>query len=177
MPLRYDRRRRRDHQGSALTRHAATDEATRIGSLFVNPGGPGGSGIESVHFLVEELPEVVKARFDLVGFDPGVSASRRRSTRMGDQAKDAEARPRPDAGHPRRDHRADRPGGSHGRRVRQAQGELLPYVGTANGGATSTGCGRRWATIRSPTSATGYGTILGAIYAGPVPGQASGPWC
>ncbi|HEY8094151.1 MAG TPA: hypothetical protein VID93_10220, partial [Acidimicrobiales bacterium] len=60
----------------ALTRLPASDQATRIGSLLVNPGGPGGSGIETVHFLVDELPENLKARFDLVGFDPrGVGAS------------------------------------------------------------------------------------------------------
>lgn len=42
-PLDYDRPRR----GSisiALARLPATDPARRIGSLFLNPGGPGGSG-------------------------------------------------------------------------------------------------------------------------------------
>jgi pimeloyl-ACP methyl ester carboxylesterase len=55
----------------ALTRLPATDPQRRIGSLFVNPGGPGGSGVDFVVGLGQELytPEV-RARFDLVGFDP-----------------------------------------------------------------------------------------------------------
>jgi pimeloyl-ACP methyl ester carboxylesterase len=55
----------------ALTRLPATDQAHRIGSLFLNPGGPGGSGVFEVVFGGPSLftPEV-RARFDLVGFDP-----------------------------------------------------------------------------------------------------------
>src|SRR4051794_30705314 len=61
----------------AVTRLPATDPARRIGTLFVNPGGPGGSGVS----FVQQLGEVaysadVRARFDLLGFDPrGVARS------------------------------------------------------------------------------------------------------
>jgi pimeloyl-ACP methyl ester carboxylesterase len=61
----------------AVTRLRATDPAHRIGSLLLNPGGPGGSGVESVVFEGPALytPEV-RAKFDLVGFDPrGVARS------------------------------------------------------------------------------------------------------
>ncbi len=61
----------------ALIRLPAGDPAHRIGSLFLNPGGPGGSGIDFVAGVGRILltPEV-RARFDLVGFDPrGVSRS------------------------------------------------------------------------------------------------------
>jgi pimeloyl-ACP methyl ester carboxylesterase len=55
----------------AMTRLPATDPQHRIGSLFLNPGGPGGSGVDYVVGLGDILytPEV-RARFDLVGFDP-----------------------------------------------------------------------------------------------------------
>jgi pimeloyl-ACP methyl ester carboxylesterase len=47
----------------------------RIGSLLVNPGGPGGSGLEFVAGGID-LPSSVLDRFDIVGFDPrGVGAS------------------------------------------------------------------------------------------------------
>ena len=61
----------------ALIKLPATDPAHRIGSLFLNPGGPGGSGVDFVHFAGPFLytPEV-RARFDLVGFDPrGIARS------------------------------------------------------------------------------------------------------
>lgn len=54
----------------AVARVAATDPATRIGSLFFNPGGPGVSGIMSVPMQYVALPEAVRERFDIVGFDP-----------------------------------------------------------------------------------------------------------
>jgi pimeloyl-ACP methyl ester carboxylesterase len=61
----------------ALTRLPATSPGTRIGSLFLNPGGPGGSGVDFVQGLGRELYSAeVRARFDLVGFDPrGVARS------------------------------------------------------------------------------------------------------
>ena len=61
----------------ALVRLPAGDPAHRIGSLFLNPGGPGGSGVDFTVFAGPALftPEV-RARFDLVGFDPrGIARS------------------------------------------------------------------------------------------------------
>lgn len=61
----------------AVTRHrsAGTDEE-RIGSLFFNPGGPGGSGLESAADVWGALPDELRSRFDLVSWDPrGVGAS------------------------------------------------------------------------------------------------------
>jgi pimeloyl-ACP methyl ester carboxylesterase len=55
----------------ALVRLRATDPAHRIGSLFLNPGGPGGSGVDYTLFAGQSLyTDEVRARFDLVGFDP-----------------------------------------------------------------------------------------------------------
>ena len=55
----------------ALTRLPAADPGRRIGSLFINPGGPGGSGVEFVQGTGPFLySDEVRARFDLVGFDP-----------------------------------------------------------------------------------------------------------
>jgi pimeloyl-ACP methyl ester carboxylesterase len=55
----------------ALVRLPATDPAHRIGSLFLNPGGPGGSGVDYTVFAGPFLYTAeVRAKFDLVGFDP-----------------------------------------------------------------------------------------------------------
>ncbi len=61
----------------ALVRLPATDQENKIGSLLLNPGGPGGSG---VGFVLNAGPFLytseVRARFDLIGFDPrGTNAS------------------------------------------------------------------------------------------------------
>jgi len=60
----------------SVIRLPAKDQKHRIGSLLVNPGGPGGSGVD--YALAADLivtPAVLK-RYDIVGFDPrGVGRS------------------------------------------------------------------------------------------------------
>src|SRR5688572_14854479 len=59
----------------ALVRNPADDPAQRIGTLLVNPGGPGASGVRRVERGFR-ISDEVAARFDIVGFDPrGVGAS------------------------------------------------------------------------------------------------------
>jgi pimeloyl-ACP methyl ester carboxylesterase len=52
----------------AIDRHPATGD--RIGSLLVNPGGPGVSGVDWLPNAVSMMPSDLLARFDVVGFDP-----------------------------------------------------------------------------------------------------------
>jgi pimeloyl-ACP methyl ester carboxylesterase len=60
-----------------LARIPAADPANRIGTVFINPGGPGGSGVELLLFgFGEFLAGQLQGRFDVVGFDPrGVGLS------------------------------------------------------------------------------------------------------
>jgi len=59
-----------------VNRHRASNEAKRIGSLLINPGGPGGSGIDFAEaYELQFTPSIIE-RFDIVGWDPrGVSRS------------------------------------------------------------------------------------------------------
>ncbi len=60
----------------AVDRLPALKPETRIGSLLVNPGGPGESGVDFIRDATKLFPAAVRARFDIVGFDPrGVGAS------------------------------------------------------------------------------------------------------
>src|SRR5450631_2444921 len=59
-----------------VIRLPATDPAKRTGSLVINPGGPGGSGISYALQAQSVISAAVRARFDVVGFDPrGVGGS------------------------------------------------------------------------------------------------------
>ncbi|MFI9530096.1 alpha/beta hydrolase [Micromonospora rosaria] len=65
----------------ALLRARSTKQRDRIGSLVLNPGGPGGSGVDTAVYLsfgpaFGGLPDSITQRFDIVGFDPrGVARS------------------------------------------------------------------------------------------------------
>jgi pimeloyl-ACP methyl ester carboxylesterase len=61
----------------AVLRQKASRPDERIGSLVVNPGGPGGSGTKLAANLAREMRGTpLGEQFDLVGFDPrGVGAS------------------------------------------------------------------------------------------------------
>ena len=60
----------------ALVRHVATGN-DRIGSLLVNPGGPGGSGYDFIKDSLDYATDsTLQASFDIVGLDPrGVGRS------------------------------------------------------------------------------------------------------
>jgi len=74
VPRDYDKPR-----GATFTlpviRKPAMDPANRIGSLFLNPGGPGGSGVAMVRTAPPPVFDLF-SRFDVVGWDPrGIGGS------------------------------------------------------------------------------------------------------
>jgi pimeloyl-ACP methyl ester carboxylesterase len=79
VPLDYARPRGRSIT-VGFTRLKATDQRHRLGSLAVNPGGPGGSGALMPLGLItgNDVNAGLNERYDLIGFDPrGVGASTR----------------------------------------------------------------------------------------------------
>lgn len=71
----------------ALRRAPARGEARA--SLFVNPGGPGASGVDFVETAVSRISERVLERFDVVGFDPRGVGDSAPVTCLDDADKDA----------------------------------------------------------------------------------------
>ena len=69
VPLDYDQPRGAT-TGLAVLRVPARDQANKIGSLFVNPGGPGGSATSLALGSPNFLSDALLDRFDIVGVDP-----------------------------------------------------------------------------------------------------------
>ncbi|GAA2543472.1 alpha/beta hydrolase [Winogradskya consettensis] len=65
----------------AMIRIRSDTQTARVGSLLINPGGPGGSGIDTAVYLsygqtLGGLPTEITDKFDIIGFDPrGVGRS------------------------------------------------------------------------------------------------------
>ncbi|SCL62132.1 TAP-like protein [Micromonospora citrea] len=75
LPLDYDKPKGPTTEVAVL-RVKARDQQRRLGSLFLNPGGPGGSGTDVALAAPYFLGDEVLDRFDVVGVDPrGVGAS------------------------------------------------------------------------------------------------------
>jgi pimeloyl-ACP methyl ester carboxylesterase len=75
-----------------VLRRPADNQLERLGSLLVNPGGPGASGMGAVASLAKAVDGTdLGRRFDLVGFDPrGVGASEPKIVCRNTQEEDAE---------------------------------------------------------------------------------------
>ena len=75
VPIDYDRIQTGAFEISVL-RYNAQDPKRRIGSLIVNPGGPGASGVDYAYNAEYIFDPDLTDRYDIVGFDPrGVNRS------------------------------------------------------------------------------------------------------
>jgi pimeloyl-ACP methyl ester carboxylesterase len=75
VPLDY-----RDPTGATITlhliRHLAADPSQRVGTLWMEPGGPGSSGLSFARSSWAGLPTELQNKFDMVSFDPrGIQTS------------------------------------------------------------------------------------------------------
>ncbi|MEO6124027.1 MAG: alpha/beta hydrolase [Ilumatobacteraceae bacterium] len=128
----------------ALNRLPATDDSQRIGSLVLNPGGPGGSGLAIAFNEGDSFPDEIRARFDIVGFDPrGVGASTAVRCPDGfDVAVESDLQPCIDL-----------------------TGELLAYLGTPNVARDLEMVRKALGDEQLTYLGFSYGTALGAVYA------------
>jgi len=75
LPLDYDAPRG-EQTTVAVLRVPARDQKNKVGSLFVNPGGPGASATTFALMSPMVLSDALLSRFDIVGVDPrGIGAS------------------------------------------------------------------------------------------------------
>jgi len=59
-----------------VLRHNASDRRNRLGAIFVNPGGPGGSATDYAYNAESIVSPEISSKFDIIGFDPrGINSS------------------------------------------------------------------------------------------------------
>ncbi|GAA3228503.1 alpha/beta hydrolase [Actinocorallia longicatena] len=153
----------------AVTRLPAT--GARQGSLLVNPGGPGASGLDLAFGAREVVGAKVRRRYDIVGFDPrGVGRSN------GIRCLDDDELDRfyrtdstPDTGWERQ--RLRTMSRRYAEECQEKSGWILPHLGTDS-------VARDMDVIRAVVGdrnlnylGFSYGTQLGQVYAGLFPGR------
>jgi pimeloyl-ACP methyl ester carboxylesterase len=147
----------------------STDPDKRIGSLVVNPGGPGGSGV--FYAAGAQFTDPVRAAYDVVGFDPrGVGTSAPVKC-LGDRELDNFL-----GGDPTPDSRAEQEklaaaAKAFADKCKAKGGKLLGHVSTIE-------AAKDMDVLRAALSETkldylgkSYGTFLGATYADLFPGK------
>jgi pimeloyl-ACP methyl ester carboxylesterase len=154
----------------ALIRHRSTEPARRIGTLFYNPGGPGGAGVDVLPQILDFFPAALRARFDIVSWDPrGVGESSAvqcfsdlevelrflDGATVGQQFPVGKAEQRDWI----RRYRA------YGQRCGRRNGDLLRHVGTADTARDLNLLRRAVGDPKLNYLGVSYGTFLGATYA------------
>lgn len=147
----------------SLTRVPATGEA--LGSIFVNPGGPGGSATEYARYADSIVGEGIRQNFDVVGVDPrGVATSEPiecLTNKQTDRLLGADGTP----DSPEEEAAVIAISQDLGRKCERKNSELLPFVGTVDS-ARDLDIAR--AVVGDDVLTylgKSYGTLLGATYA------------
>ncbi|MEO3784862.1 alpha/beta hydrolase [Actinocorallia sp. B10E7] len=153
----------------AVTRLKAT--GSRLGSLLVNPGGPGASGVEFAYSARGVFTSRVRERYDIVGFDPrGVGESNGIRCLDDDQLDRYHATDStPDNGAERQ--RLRTMSRRYAEECQDKSGWLLPHMGTRNVARDLDILRAVLGEQRLNYYGASYGTQLGQVYAGLFPGR------
>jgi pimeloyl-ACP methyl ester carboxylesterase len=155
----------------AVIRHPATDPSQRLGSLFVNRGGRGGSGVNLVLGEAEAGLAPLNRRYDLIGFDPrGVGGSRPAVRCLTDDEAQGQFATLPSfdtASLGQAVHWAS----AWVDRCAQRNAAILPYLSTANVARDMDRLRAAVGDDKLTYVGFSYGTFLGATYASMFPGR------
>lgn len=160
----------------AVERRPAADPSQRIGSLVINPGGPGTSGIDDLPNELSVLTPGLLDRFDIVSFDPrGVERSDPVdcAPKPPTSTTSTTAAPPPtpvslpdpvpvDAAAERSVEVQDK---EYGEACEKYSGAILPFVGTVDGARDLDRIRAALGDEKLTFIGHSYGTLLGAEYA------------
>lgn len=164
VPLDYDRPDGATLQ-IAVARHPAEVPSERIGSLVINPGGPGASGIDDLPNELSELTPELLDRFDIVSFDPrGVDRSSPVTCSTGSGAASGPSiDPVPTT--PVAQRALLRNDEAFAAQCETDSGKILPYVGTVDTARDLDRIRQALGDAQLTFIGHSYGTLLGATYA------------
>lgn len=153
----------------AVIRLPASDPEHRIGSLLVNPGGPGVSGVEYARAARAQFTAPLRQAYDIVGFDPRGVGGTDPVKCLPDQELDAyfAADPTPDDSAEEQDFLAGIEQLTKG--CEQRSRAILPYVSTEDTARDMDVLRAALGDERLAYLGASYGTYLGAVYAGLFP--------
>jgi pimeloyl-ACP methyl ester carboxylesterase len=147
-----------------LIRRPAGDSATRIGSLLVNPGGPGVSGVDFVRRASTLFSRDVRDHFDIVGWDPRGVAGSQPSVDCVDSLDDyISGDPSPDS--VEEQHALDEAARAFAEGCAARSGGLLPYLATSYTARDMDLLRASLGDEKLTYFGYSYGSFLGAIYA------------
>lgn len=160
----------RDQLALALARHPATDPGEKTGSLLVNPGGPGASGVAWLRGGVQAVvSDAVEEHYDVVAFDPRGTGSSEPVQCLSDADFDAyrsdPADPTTQAGLAEQTREAQ----SFAQGCQVDAGLLLGHLGTVDAVRDLDVLRAAVGADRLDYLGKSYGTLLGAEYAGRFP--------
>ena len=149
----------------ALERQRATG-GTAVGSLLINPGGPGASGVDALKSVaLERISKDVLAKYDVVGFDPrGVSRSAR-VTCTDSKALDSIVSADPDYTTPAGIDAVEQTYAAFGAACLAKTGDLLGHVDTVSAAKDMDVLRAALGDEKLTYLGYSYGTQLGATYA------------
>ncbi|MEU8252002.1 alpha/beta hydrolase [Nonomuraea sp. NPDC048916] len=143
----------------------------RIGSLVINPGGPGGSGIAYARAARSVVSDEVRERFDIVGFDPrGVGESAPVEC-LSDERLDVFLALDATPDDPEERAVLERASREFAEACQAESGHLLPHVGTVDAARDMDALREALGDQKLTYLGMSYGTFLGAVYADMFPSR------
>ncbi|MFJ6793029.1 alpha/beta hydrolase [Streptomyces sp. NPDC091268] len=151
----------------AISRIKSENPAKRHGVLLLNPGGPGGSGLDLPLMANESMPKDVRDRYDLIGFDPrGVGASSPVTCGLDDAEQNFDRPYRPET------FAADVAWSrTVADKCREKSDGVLPYITTRNTARDMDSIRGALGERKISYLGYSYGTYLGAVYTQLFPGR------
>ncbi|MBS4752184.1 alpha/beta fold hydrolase [Nocardioides sp. zg-ZUI104] len=147
----------------ALERHRATGK--KIGSLVVNPGGPGAPGTETVRDAESYFAAELLKSFDIVGFDPRGTGASAPVDCLDDADLDAQIAADPDPDTPQEVAEGERYSEEFWQGCQQRSGKVAAHVSTVEAARDMDVLRQALGEDKLDYLGFSYGTRLGATYA------------